>query len=178
VPTEVPTPEPTAAPTPEPIVEPTAPPKGIPDLLLLAQDTAIVDGSYPVYYGPGELYNIVPNATLTSGTIKVYGKVDSWVMIAYSLPDGSSHVGYVNIAAIPPEVIVNDLTFAAVPMVLNNKTVFTDDPIVSNLPLIEYNQGQPVTVLATMGIWTYVEVENYMDSGLPARGFVDSSKLN
>jgi hypothetical protein len=152
-------------------------PAVIPDLLLLSQDTTAVDGSYPVYYGPGDLYSAVPNTTLTGGPIKVFGKVGDWALIAYDLSGESYRVGYVAITSIPSGISVQDRVVGTAQMTTKDSAVFTDNPTANAIPLFVYADGQPVTVLATMGNWTYVEVANYMDTGLPARGFIDSSML-
>jgi len=147
----------------------------MPDMLALAQDANVIEGAYPVYTGPGEQSFRITDATFTGGAAKVYGKAGDWALITYGLPDGSYHAGYVSIAAIPAEIPVGDLTFTAAPMTVRITSVFTDDPIAGSAPLAQFEAGQQVTVLATMGNWIYVEAANFLGSGLPARGFIDIS---
>ncbi len=177
VPTEVPTPVPTEAPTPVP-TDPPQPPASIPNLPNY-QQARLVEGSYPVYTGPGENYYRVGNATVGGGTIRVYGSENGWVLIGYGLSNGGYRIGFVTAGAIPGDLNVPALSLSRVQMTNQGPSVFVDDPIIGeNRELSKrFEPGNTFTVLATMSNWAYVEVANFDGSGQPARGFVGRANL-
>ena len=50
-----------------------------------------------------------------------------------------------------------ELALTNVPAVVNYNVVVTDDPLVSQTPLARLTENTSVTVLGTMGDWTYIE---------------------
>lgn len=137
-------------------------------------------GSYPVYTGPGESYYRVGRATLGGGTIRVYGKEGDWALIGYGLSNGGYRIGFVSLNAIPSSVYMQELSLSYIPVNNVSTSLFVDDPIVSsNRELAKNIQGgSPFYLLAYLNdFWAYVEIQNFENSGQPARGFVSRRSL-
>ncbi|MHC1786595.1 MAG: peptidoglycan-binding protein [Christensenellales bacterium] len=179
-----PTPEPAtptpvpATPTPVPV---TPPPAAEIPLMAEYQTTKPLDGSWPVYTGPDITYYRVGNATLGGGTIRVYGQEKGWALIGYGLSNGGYRIGFVQMAAIPADLLVPELILARAERTTVSTSLFVDDPIVSEnreLSIRFEGGGHAFTVLGFLNEqWAYVEAANFEGSGLPARGFISRRSL-
>ena len=84
-------------------------------------------------------------------------------------------IGYIDKNALPKDVAVPELALTNVPAVVNYNVVVTDDPLVSQTPLARLTENTSVTVLGTMGDWTYIEG---MENKVRFRGFVPTVCLS
>ena len=111
----------------------------------------------------------------TNGWIQVFGSDGDWILVQYDITDKHNRIGYIDKNALPKDVAVPELALTNVPAVVNYDVVVTDDPLVSQTPLARLTENTSVTVLGTMGDWTYIEgVENKVRF----RGFVPTACLS
>lgn len=106
----------------------------------------------------------------TNGWIQVFGKENGWILIQYSIDSDRYRFGYIDAASLPKKTSVNDLNFYRISAVIGSSASVTDDPLYSRSVLTSLNAGDPVTWLATVGDWAYIEGTNF-------RGFVPVSVL-
>ena len=165
--------------TPAPVPTPTPTP-GLTGYLPEFVKTRPNSGSYPVFTGPGDSYYRVGRATLGGGTIRVYGKQGDWALIGYGLSNGGYRIGFVSLNAIPSNIAMQELSLSYIPVNNVSTSLFVDDPIVSNNRELAKNiqGGSPFYLLAYLNdFWAYVEIQNFENSGKPARGFVSRRSL-
>lgn len=151
-------------------------PQMLPDYIKSAPNS----GAWPVYTGPGPDYYRVGRATLGGGSIRVYGQENGWVLIGYGLSNGGYRIGFVEAAAIPPQVNPPELVLVRVQKNNVSNSIFVDDPIVAKNRELKKTiaGGSPFTLLAYLNdFWAYVEIDNFENSGKPARGFVSRRSL-
>lgn len=140
-----------------------------------------IDGSWPVYSGPGTYYYRANSnkATFGGGLCQVYGVDGAWVMIGYPLSNGNYRVGYISLDALPEtglRVPYSDLQSAA--RRLSSAASLTDDPVRFRPTVAELPAGTYVLFLGYAlengASWAYVEV---LANGAMMRGFVPSDSL-
>ncbi|MHC1786032.1 MAG: SH3 domain-containing protein [Christensenellales bacterium] len=137
-------------------------------------------GNWPVYTGPGPDWYRVGNATLGGGTIRVYGQENGWALIGYGLSNGGYRIGFVEMAAIPSNIQPQPLLLVHVAKNNVSNSLFVDDPIVSEKRELKETipGGSPFILLGYLNdFWAYVEIDNFGNSGKPARGFVSRRSL-
>ena len=111
----------------------------------------------------------------TNGWIQVFGSDGDWLLVQYDITDKHNRIGYIYKNALPKDVVVPELALTRVPAVVNYDVAVTDDPLISQTPLAKLTENTSVTVLGTMGDWTYIEgVENKVRF----RGFVPTACLS
>ena len=111
----------------------------------------------------------------TNGWIQVFGSDGDWILVQYDITDKHNRIGYIDKNALPKDVAVPELALTNVPAVVNYNVVVTDDPLVSQTPLARLTENTSVTVLGTMGDWTYIEG---MENKVRFRGFVPTVCLS
>lgn len=142
-----------------------------------------VQGTHPVYTGPGTNYfRASGNAAVGGGKCRYYGNVGEWAMIGYGLSNGKYRIGYVEQSVLPADVTILQLSLGYAPVTTTGSVYFTDDPVIGGdrdtNRLAYYDQGGvAMHLLAWFGDnWAYVEIDNFQN-GQPARGFVVRDKL-
>lgn len=111
----------------------------------------------------------------TNGWIQVFGSDGDWILVQYDITDKHNRIGYIYKNALPKDVVVPELALTNVPAVVNYDVAVTDDPLVSQTPLARLTENTSVTVLGTMGDWTYIEG---MENKVRFRGFVPTACLS
>ena len=111
----------------------------------------------------------------TNGWIQVFGSDGDWLLVQYDITDKHNRIGYIYKNALPKDVVVPELALTNVPAVVNYDVAVTDDPLVSQTPLARLTENTSVTVLGTMGDWTYIEGE---ENSVRFRGFVPTACLS
>ncbi len=144
---------------------------------LAAQEIKFTGGrKYPVYSAPDETSLRGANGKAivsTNSWIQVFGREGDWILIQYSIDAKHYRFGYIDAKALPKSAQVPDLTLDAEPAWSIESVTLTDDPLYSNNPLLTLPEGAPLTWLATLGDWAYVE----SSSGDHLRGFVPAASL-
>ena len=189
------TPRPTRRPTPTPTyyypyypTYPTATPaSGIPNTYyhpssrsewLPAAQSLRLQGSWPVYSGPGTYYFRANNnkATMGGGVCRVYGIEGSWVLIGYELSNGNYRIGYISVSALPQMGLsIPYLDFQGATRRVVYSVDLIDDPVRTLAPVVSLSAGTYVVFLGYLWengqSWAYVEV---LTGGSFMRGFVPS----
>lgn len=138
--------------------------------------------SYPVYSGPGEHYYRANSGKALyggNGVVRIYGVTGNWVLIGYGLSNGDYRIGYVkqdalnNMTSLTGSINYN-LTFGNEVKYTKTAVPLTDDPVVKCKTLTTVAANTPVTLLATMDRWAYVELQ---DGPQKLRGFVRADYL-
>lgn len=132
---------------------------------------------YAVYTAPGQDSLRGGNGKAmvsTNGWIQVFGIEDDWVFIQYSIDAGHYRFGYIPASALPKKASVPELGFLRTAAYTAGAVRVTDDPLYSSAELAALPAGSPVTLLATMGEWAYIESR---ESGW-LRGFVPMNSLS
>ena len=123
-----------------------------------------LDGSWPVYSGPGEYYYRANNgkAMVGGGTCRVYGVENDWVLIGYMLSNGNYRIGYVSIHSLPElglSIPYLDLRYTTRKLV--TAASLTDDPVRLRPTLATLEAGSYVLFLGYLvesgETWAYVE---------------------
>ena len=157
----------------------------IPSGTLQAQEIQFTGGRrYEVYSGPGEQYLRGGNgkaAVSTNDWIQVFGRESGWILIQYNIDKGHMRFGWIPESALPNNTYVPAFNFTYTFAYTAAATYMTDDPLNSQAQLITLAAREPLTMLATMGDWVYVEREgSAAEDGTvipPIRGFVRSNAL-
>lgn len=138
--------------------------------------TIRLEGSQPVYSGPGTHYYYDGSAVVSGGRSRVYGSENGWILMGYGLSDGRYRIGWVDAAALPAGTTVGELVFAHRPARAINLVRVYDDPIMKPTTVFEIQPGGTFTVLATQrdGYYAYIETEL---NGQPYRGFVNQKNI-
>ncbi len=138
--------------------------------------TVRLQGSYPVYSGPGSHYYYDGSAMVSGGRSRVYGSENGWILIGYGLSDGRYRIGWVEASALPAGTTTGELAFAHRPAQAINLVRVYDDPIMKPTTVFEIQSGDTFTVLATQrdGYYAYIETEI---NGQPYRGFVNQKNI-
>lgn len=197
--TPAPTPRPTARPTARPTPAPTyyyptypayptaAPTSDVPNtyyhqtnrgVWLPTAQSVRMQGSWPVYSGPGTYYYRANNnkATMGGGVCQIYGVEGNWVLIGYGLSNGNYRIGYVSLDALPRMGLrVPYLDFQATTRRLLYAADLIDDPVRTLAPVASLPSGTYMLFLGYIyesgETWAYVEV---LAGGSIMRGFVPS----
>lgn len=138
-------------------------PPDIPQGKLEAQQIKFTGGKkYKVYSGPGEYFGQAGNGKAVVSTndwIQVFGREGEWIMIQYDITSTQMRIGWIAASALPKNAQVDELVFT------NQKawvTVagasVTDDPLNSQVTIALLPLDAEVSVLSTMGEWSYVQV--------------------
>ena len=106
----------------------------------------------------------------TNSWIQVFGKENGWILIQYSIDSSHYRFGYIDAASLPKKAAVDNLDLSRFDAVTNTPVSVTDDPLYSESELTTLAAGAPVTWLANMGDWAYIE-------GAGFRGFVPAGSL-
>lgn len=138
--------------------------------------------NYPVYSGPGENYYRANSGKAlygSGGTARVYGVTGNWILIGYQLSNGDYRIGYIAKEAINYMTNIKgdinyNLTFDNILMYTKTAVPITDDPIIKCKGITTIAANTPVTLLATMEQWAYIEVQ---DGPQKMRGFVKADYL-
>ncbi|MEG0995757.1 MAG: hypothetical protein RSH26_02230 [Clostridia bacterium] len=162
-PTPSPTPVPTLAPTPAPT--PTLSPYEqallqAPSLATLSDASFEKAKTFKVYSAPDEKSFRDSKAQVTTDeTVKIYGVVDHWVLVSYSIGNGSrGRLGYIEDSTLLNPDSVAKLALVSLPMTLTKNADATDDPLNGKGTITKLKKGDSVTLLAFMGSeWAYVE---------------------
>lgn len=145
---------------------------------LRAQDIQFAGGKkYAVYTAPGQDALRGGNGKAmvsTNGWIQVFGIEDGWALIQYSIDAGHYRFGYIPASALPKKASVPELGFLQTAAYTTGAVSVTDDPLYALAELAALPAGSPVTLLATMGEWAYIESR---ESGW-FRGFVPMNSLS
>ena len=148
---------------------------------LPAPQEVYLDGSWPVYSGPGTHYYRANSgrATMGGGLCQVYGADGDWALIGYTLSNGNYRIGYISLNALPQTGLrVPYLDFQSAARRLAYAASLTDDPIRYRPSVTELPAGTYVLFLGCIWengeAWAYVEA---LAEGAMTRGFVPSSSL-
>ncbi|MBR4538850.1 MAG: hypothetical protein IKO52_08405 [Clostridia bacterium] len=148
---------------------------------LPAPQDVYLDGSWPVYSGPGVHYYRANSsrATMGGGLCQVYGIDGDWVLIGYTLSNGNYRIGFVSLEALPQTGLrVPYLEYQSAARRLAYAARLTDDPVHNRPTVAELPAGTYVLCLGYIWengeTWAYVEA---LADGAMTRGFVPSSSL-
>lgn len=131
---------------------------------------------YAVYSAPDDNSLRASNnkaAVSTNDWIQVFGQEDDWILIQYAIDSDHYRFGYIPAKALPKKTNVRQLNFDAIQAYTTCSVTLTDDPLYSQSTLIVLSDSCPVTWLATMGEWAYIE----SSTGDYLRGFVPAAAL-
>ena len=150
----------------------------IPAGTLTAQNVQFTGGQkYDVYSAPDDRWALRgadgKAAVSTNDWIQVFGEEDGWLLIQYAIDKDHMRFGYIPAEALPKNASVKTLNWQPQMARLTHKTTLTDDPLFSRDALFTLPEGAPVTELAQMGDWVYIE----SSTGDFLRGFVKRSDL-
>ena len=181
VPTPTPTPVPTPTPTPTPVPTPTLSPYEEADLLaprIVALENASFEKArtLKVYSAPSEDSWTLEGAQVTTDeTVAIYGMDSGWVLVSYTIGNGSrGRFGYIDDKTVD-RASVDQLSFCYLPLTLAYSANATDDPLRGQGTVMTLKKGDTVTLLAFMGDdWAYVETTK---DGLPCRLFIPRKAL-
>lgn len=110
----------------------------------------------------------------TNGWIQVFGAEGDWILVQYDITRKHNRFGYIYKNALPKNVEVPELNLLNAAAVVNYNVEVTDDPLISQTPLVKLPENSKVICLGAMGSWTYIEGE---DNGKRFRGFVPTECL-
>ena len=140
-----------------------------------------IEGSWPVYSGPGTYYYRANSsrATMGGGLCQVYGIDGDWVLIGYPLSNGNYRIGYISLDALPKAGLrVPYLDLQTDARRLTSAADITDDPVRYRPAVAVLPAGTYVLFLGYIWengtAWAYVEV---LAQGAMMRGFVPESSL-
>ena len=147
---------------------------------LSATDIHFTGGQkYAVYSGPGREYERAANGKATVSTndwIQVFGQEGDYILIQYDISSDQMRFGYIPVASLPKNTSVSPLSLESADAVILQNTYLTDDPLKSRGTVRTLQTGESgVKWLASMGVWTYVEIAG---NGKPVRGFVPASAIS
>jgi len=140
-----------------------------------------LEGSWPVYSGPGEYYYRANDgkATMGGGYCRIYGVENGWAMIGYGLSNGRYRIGYVSLDAIPQQSLnlpYLDLRYTT--RQLQSAADLTDDTVRFRSVLVTLPAQTYVLFLGYVydldTTWAYVEV---LAGNSIMRGFIPASAL-
>ena len=132
---------------------------------------------YAVYTGPGEHYERADQnkaVVSTNDWIEVFGAEDGYAMVQYAITPARRRIGYIDAAALPESAAVTVLEFSYLPVITNQGTELTDDPLGEKTPLHILPAGTEALWLATMDDWAYLE---WNGGDRPVRGFVPAAAV-
>ena len=141
-----------------------------------------LEGSWPVYSGPGEEYYRANGgrATMGGGACRVFGVENDWVLIGYQLSNGQYRIGYVQAQALPQKGL--NLPYLDLSYLLcrsKEDAQLTDDPIRFQPSLAAVPAGSFMLFLGYTAhentVWAYVET---LIGGESTRGFIPASALD
>ena len=113
-------------------------------------------------------------AVSTNDWIQVFGQEDDWILIQYAIDKDHYRFGYIPAKALPKKTAVKELDFSHTVVRTQYAVPVTDDPLYSNAELTSLQSGEEVVLLAAMGQWAYIEVDNKTK----CRGFVPADSLH
>ncbi len=133
-------------------------------------------GSAAVYSAPDpESYRAASGkaAVSISGGFTLYGQMEDYALVEYRVSTRTRRIGCIAASKLPKKAkpFHFDAYIKAVPTSVDRATYLTDDPHVSQFPIIPLDVGAKVTVL---GQWnaSYAYVETETGKGKRIRGFV------
>ncbi len=169
--------------------------EALPKTIEKARDTLTVAPELPtsaeltaknIKFAGGKKYSVyaAPDATSyrgangkavvsTNSWIQVFGQEGDWILIQYSIDAEHYRFGYIQASSLPKNAVVAPLEFADTIAWTTRNISVTDDPLYAQTAMITLPEGAPVTWLATLGDWAYIE----SGTGDNLRGFVPSSSL-
>lgn len=162
-----------------------APAPGIPEGDFEALDVPLIPGrQWPVYTGPGEEYRQAGagRARVSSdGWVQVLGG-EGWayLLVQYAVGRDRLRIGWISADAVPESYRIAPITAALGQAFrwreshLNRAAALTDDPLMSQSPVIRLPSGARLQYLARMGDWAYVEA---MEGDVPVCGFVPADSV-
>ncbi len=163
-PSPAPTPEPTPSPTPTPVPTPTLSPyeqavRVAPTLTPLKDARFEKRRTLDVYGAPGETTWHARNAQVTTDdTVLIYGVENGWVLVAYTIGNGSrGRMGYIDDATLENPQDVAKLPLCSYPITLTQDAEGTDDPLYGKATIASLAKGESVTLLAFLDDWAYVQ---------------------
>ncbi len=133
--------------------------------------------TYAVYAAPSEtsLRGAKGKAAVsTNDWIQVFGEDGGFALIQYAISKTQMRIGYIKAEALEGAMNAHSLTWRNEQASLLKDVNLTDDPLKSKAALIKLKKGLPVTLLAMMGDWAYIEADT--GSG-QVRGFVKANVL-
>ena len=148
---------------------------------LPAYQECTLEGSWPVYSGPGEYYYRANGgkALMGGGNCRVYGVENGWALIGYTLSSGSYRFGYISadaLAGAKLRVPYLDLRYTTRRLALEAN--LTDDALRYRPTLAVLPQGAYVLFLGYLyesgETWAYVEA---LADNTIMRGFIPASAL-
>lgn len=132
---------------------------------------------YKVYDGPGEHFGQAGSGKAVVSTndwIQVFGRQGEWIMIQYDISSEKMRIGWIQASALPKNAQVAELDFTQQrAWVTVGGASVTDDPLFSQVSIALLSEGTAVSLLSTMGDWSYIQVY----SADPMYGFIKSSML-
>lgn len=150
----------------------------IPDGTLRAEVVRFTEGQlYPVYSAPdtNSLRGHGGRAVVsTSDWVQVFGSTGDWIMVQYDITDDHYRIGYISRNALPTDTSISELSFTSQTAMTSNEVEVTDDPLKSKTRLALLPADTNVTILGSMGDWSYIAAEV---DGEMLRGFVTTAEL-
>lgn len=173
-PTPIPTPSPTPSPTPTATPTPSPTPTLVPTPTLSPYEQALriaptlrpLGGArfekrrtLDVYGAPGATTWHARNAQVTTDdTVLIYGVENGWVLVAYTIGNGSrGRIGYIDDATLEDPQDVEKVPLCSYPIALTQDAEGTDDPLHGKAAIGSFAKGETVTLLAFMDEWAYVQ---------------------
>lgn len=145
---------------------------------LFAQEVKFKGGKkYAVYSAPDKKSLRGANgkaAVSTNGWIQVFGEEDGFILVQYSIDAKHYRFGYIDAASLPKGTDIDPFFWDSRAAWTNSNVSVTDDPLFSAQSLTTLPDHAPVTLLATLGDWAYIE----SSTGDLLRGFVPLSCLD
>lgn len=137
---------------------------------------------YPVYTGPGTNYYREADGKASVSTndwIQVFGEENGWLLVQYHVTDAMNRIGWINATQKEAGVSVPQLVWNGGEAICHNGWLTTDPlgacPEIGSPDGASAFNGRACTLLATLGSWSYVEIE--YAAGMPMRAFVGSAEL-
>jgi len=130
--------------------------------------------SLELYCGPTQGFHREDSQTLnTSKDYVIFGQYDCWAMAAQGTAESFGPVGWVEAGSLENLPYEPQLAFEdALIVTVEDETILTND--FENL-IVRIVPGTPVTLLAQLGEWGYVQAE--FDDMLPIRAFIPMSAI-
>lgn len=113
-------------------------------------------------------------AVSTNSWIQVFGREGDWILVQYSIDTSHYRFGYISAKALPKNTDVPQLAFHRTNVWSIGNVNLTDDPLYSRTALAVIPDKTPLTWLATLGEWAYVELTL---NGQLTRGFIPANAI-
>lgn len=135
---------------------------------------------YDVYAGPGEHYGRAGEGKARVSTneyMQVFGQENGWILIQYVINDNHCRFGYIPASALPNKVTVPALEWYHSDAYTTELVSVTDDPLRSRTEFATLLPNTPVTWLATLGDWAYIE-HDMLRGFIPLGSIVDGDRAH